>query len=119
MATFSERIKELRKSRHFSQRELAEKLGMSKSSIAMYESGKRKPDFVALETIADYFNVDMDYLTGRKDTTHRYVETAPCKQPDYTIHVKSSDKDVVELIMELDDDKKDTIARLARYLKGE
>lgn len=31
----------------------------------MYESGAREPDFETLELIADFFNVDIDYLLGR------------------------------------------------------
>ena len=81
MATFKERIKELRKGRHLSQRELAGALHLSSSSVAMYETGKRQPDFESLERIADYFNVDMDYLLGRKDTTHKIVEVRPDGQP--------------------------------------
>jgi len=33
----------------------------------MYERGEREPDFETLEAIADYFNVDMNYLTGWED----------------------------------------------------
>ena len=36
----------------------------------MYEAGKREPDFETLEVIADYFNVSMDTLTGRKQVEH-------------------------------------------------
>lgn len=36
----------------------------------MYENGDREPDFETLEVIADFFNVDMDYLMGRSDKTH-------------------------------------------------
>lgn len=77
MATFNERFKELRKNKGLSQRELAIALHMSNSTIAMYETGKRQPDFEALEQIADFFNVDMDYLLGRKDTTHKIIEVHP------------------------------------------
>jgi transcriptional regulator with XRE-family HTH domain len=47
----------------------------------MYESGQRQPDFETLEKIADFFNVDADFLLGRKDTTMRYVEVRPDGQP--------------------------------------
>lgn len=77
MATFSDRFRELRKEKGLSQRELANVLHMSNSAVAMYETGKRQPDLEALEKIADYFNVDMDYLLGRKDTTMRYIEVRP------------------------------------------
>lgn len=77
MTAFNERFRELRKKKGLSQRELANVLHMSNSTVAMYETGKRQPDFESLEKIADFFNVDIDYLLGRKDTTHRIVEVHP------------------------------------------
>ncbi len=41
----------------------------------MYENGKREPDFNTLEVIADYFNVDMNFLLGKPDTSTDW--TAP------------------------------------------
>lgn len=35
----------------------------------MYETGARQPDFETLEAIADFFNVDTDYLLGRTNKT--------------------------------------------------
>ena len=37
----------------------------------MYENGEREPGFELLETIADYFNVDMNYLLGKKDSSQQ------------------------------------------------
>ena len=65
MSKFSERFKELRKSRKLSQQELADFLGISKSSVNMYERGEREPGLETIENIADFFNVDMDYLLGK------------------------------------------------------
>lgn len=64
MSKFSENIKSLRKQRHITQVQLAEKIGVSRSTISMYEMGEREPDFETLEAIADVFNVDMAYLIG-------------------------------------------------------
>lgn len=64
---FSESLKRLRKARHITQERLAIDLGLAKSTISMYENGKREPDFETLESIADYFNVNMDVLTGREE----------------------------------------------------
>ena len=66
---FSTRLKELRVSKDLSQDDLAKTLGLAKSSISMYEKGKRKPSFEVLESLADFFNVDMDYLLGKTDKT--------------------------------------------------
>lgn len=59
---FAKRLKELRASRGLTQDDLARELKLVKSSISMYENGKRKPSFEVLEAIADYFNVNMDTL---------------------------------------------------------
>jgi transcriptional regulator with XRE-family HTH domain len=63
---FSERLKQLRTNKELTQRELAKLLNLSNGSIAMYETGKREPDFNILEKIADFFNVSVDYLLGRE-----------------------------------------------------
>ena len=65
MADFAANLKLLRTNQSLSQSELAEKLGISKSSVSMYEQGKREPDFHVLGMIADFFQVDADYLMGR------------------------------------------------------
>ena len=65
MSNFPNRMRELRSSRHFTQDDLSKRLGISKSTISMYENGNREPDFETLELIADFFNVDMNYLIGK------------------------------------------------------
>ena len=65
MASFKEMLKYLRVRDNLSQAELADKLGVAKSTISMYEVGKREPDFETLEAIADFFNVDMNFLLGK------------------------------------------------------
>lgn len=58
-------LKDLREEKSLSQMQLATKLNLSVSAIGMYESGKRIPRPEILETFADFYNVDMDYLFGR------------------------------------------------------
>lgn len=65
MGNFKDMLKYLRMREHLSQSELAEKLGVSKSTVSMYEVGRREPDFETLEAIADFFNVDMNFLLGK------------------------------------------------------
>ena len=67
MAKFNERLKLLRRESGLSQQDFAKQLGTSKSSVNMYERGEREPGIETLEAIADYFNVDMDYLLGKSD----------------------------------------------------
>lgn len=66
LSGFSVMIKKLRTECHLTQDELASKLGLTRSTIGMYETGKREPDFETLEAIADFFNVNFNYLLGRE-----------------------------------------------------
>lgn len=73
MSGFSEMLAYLRKREGLSQQELADKLGVTRSRIGMYETAKREPDFESLEAIADFFNVDMDYLLGKSDVPNKFT----------------------------------------------
>lgn len=70
--SFSDRLKELRKSNGKTQKELAEYLGISERGYQNYEMGKREPNLEILSKLADYFNVSTDYLLGRSDDPNRY-----------------------------------------------
>ena len=58
MPKFNERLKLLRQETGLSQQDFAKQVGLSKSSVNMYERGEREPGLETLEAIADYFNVD-------------------------------------------------------------
>lgn len=70
MGRFQNVFKSLRIRENLTQEELADKLGVSRSTIGMYEAGRREPSFEDSETIADFFNVDMNYLTGKFDKNY-------------------------------------------------
>lgn len=74
MGKFQNILKSLRSSHGLTQEELSKNLKISRSTIGMYESGARQPDFETLELIADYFNVGTDYLLGRTNKT-TYIPT--------------------------------------------
>ena len=75
MAAFKDMLKYLRNREGLSQAELASKLGLGTSTISMYEVGKREPDFETLESIADFFNVDMNFLLGKNDSENKILLT--------------------------------------------
>lgn len=64
------RITALRKQEGLTQTQLAQKLGLTRSSLSLYELGKREPDLSTLVKIAYYFNVNTDYLLGISDSIH-------------------------------------------------
>lgn len=73
--TTGERIRELRESRHLTQMDLANKCGVSKTTISMWESGSRMPSRLSMEALCDIFNVQMDYLRCRSDISMRYLDS--------------------------------------------
>ena len=75
MGNFQNIFRQLRIASGLTQNEMAEKIGISRSTIGMYETGAREPDFETLEKIADFFNVDTDYLLGRSNKTTILPET--------------------------------------------
>ena len=67
MFQFPSRLKEIRVARGKKQREVAEYLGIKPRSYQAYEGGTREPSMTALIALADYFDVSLDWLTGRSD----------------------------------------------------
>lgn len=67
MTEFKDMLKLYRNQKGLSQSELAKILGLSPSTISMYEVGKREPDFETEEKIADYFNVSLTSLRGKSE----------------------------------------------------
>lgn len=61
---FPTRLKELREEKNLNKRELGELLNISASTVSMYENGNRVPRVEVLKSLADFFNVDTDYLLG-------------------------------------------------------
>jgi len=76
MTDFAERLRELRISKDLYQRELAEKLNVSRVTITHYETGERFPDPNMLKKIADFFGVTTDYLLGRSGNTKKPLSIA-------------------------------------------
>lgn len=69
---FKKRLKLLRNEMDLTQEQLSEKLNIARTTVSAYETGNREPDFETLELIADFFNVDIDYLLGKTDIRRLY-----------------------------------------------
>ena len=88
---FAQRLTYLRKMAGLTQQEFADKLNLTRSAVAMYEAGKREPKFELLEMLADFFNVDMDFLLGKQDTPTEFF--TPDEQALIKKYRSLSDKD--------------------------
>lgn len=63
-ALFPTQLRELRKGKGVSQEQLSKDIGVSKSTIGLYETGDTLPDAKTLRDLAVYFGVSADYLLG-------------------------------------------------------
>ena len=61
-------LRELRKIKGVTQKDVADTIGVSQVAYSYYELGKREPPFETLTALADYFGVSVDVLLGRSNT---------------------------------------------------
>ena len=66
------RLKQIRKAKGISQLKLAMDLNTNLNTISRYETGEREPGIRELISLADYFNVSVDYLLERTDNPKLY-----------------------------------------------
>jgi transcriptional regulator with XRE-family HTH domain len=67
MMNFAEHIRNIRKSKNLTQKEVAEGIGVDECVYQRYENGKAKPSFDNIIALSDFFEISADYLLGRKE----------------------------------------------------
>lgn len=72
MTDFGTHLKEIRKEKKITQKQLAQDINSTERGIQSYELNEKKPSFETLIALADYFNVSLDYLVGRSDDPTRH-----------------------------------------------
>ena len=65
--TCYQRIRDLREDHDLSQEEVANILGIKQTQYSRYELGKNKMTVERYMTLAKFYNVSLDYLTGITD----------------------------------------------------
>lgn len=75
------KLRELRKHKKMSMKELGAIFGLSESTISLYETGGRRVDTDMLQKFADFFGVSVDYLLGRDDDPRPHTEKKGVKIP--------------------------------------
>ena len=61
---FNENLRYAREQKGLSQKDVAEKIGVAKSTYSLYESGNREPNVQTIKKISDVLNVSADDLLG-------------------------------------------------------
>lgn len=69
------KLRELRKEKGISMKAFGKDLGFAESTVSLYETGKREPDFETLKKFAEYYDVTTDYILGVDDSKHPKTET--------------------------------------------
>lgn len=103
-------LKQLRKAKRLTQKELADYLHVSKSAVSQYERGLIHPHRDILEELAKLFSVSMDYLNGispfqsiEAQMNERYTEDiAVC--------------DVMKMVLEIDHTHRSTITDVLKAI---
>lgn len=65
------RLKELRQEKNLTLKQMAEQLGMVQRNYQRYETGEVDPPLSKAISLADFFDVSLDYLVGRSDRRER------------------------------------------------
>ena len=118
MVLFSKRLKELRKDNNLTQKELGQKLNLTKSTICSYEKGTRMAPIETLIDLATFFKVDLDYLIG----TENYIVSD--NDEEYGIRMSNEEINLIkelrkyqELYKNMIDDPKRTIELIEKKIR--
>ncbi|WP_332102991.1 helix-turn-helix transcriptional regulator [Sporolactobacillus terrae] len=86
-----DRLSKLRTEKRLRQEDLAKKIGIARTTYAMYEQGKRNPDYETLQKLADFFGVTRAYLLGDSDNPTEEIDEEMKKlleDPDFMVAYK-------------------------------
>lgn len=123
MSKFSNRLKALRAESGLSQAEFAKSVGCTKSSINMYERGKREPGLEKLEAFADFLNVDLDFLLGKceyrnktawlRSTQSEKHDTPSLTEPHDVHHMDDLAVEFMEIYLKLSPEQRTIVYNFA------
>ena len=90
------RIRDLRKQRNITMKQLGNIVGLAESTISQYETGKRQPDYETLLKLGEYFEVSVGYLLG--------AEQNKKPTPDNEDGLNEEKRKFIEKVSQMDDD---------------
>ena len=111
---FPERLKQLRKEKGLSQITLAKELGVSGGTVAMWETGKRKPQFEMFDKLCTFFDRSMDYILGASDDDRSFTLINEEVQQLGDWQVEEQYEDMLRKYTLLDDYGKDAVDAVLR-----
>jgi len=100
------RLKELRTDRKLLQKDVADFLGVERTTYVKYESGVSEPSINTLTRLAEYFGVSVDYILGQSETK----KSPSVSDEDIKVALFGGEKDVPDEVW-------DEVKRFAQYAK--
>ena len=107
-------LKQLRKEKGLSQIMLAKELGVSGGTVAMWETGKRKPQFEMFDKLCTFFDRSMDYILGASDDGRSFTLINEEVQQLGDWQVEEQYEDMLRKYTLLDDYGKDAVDAVLR-----
>lgn len=84
---FGMRLKELRKRRNLSQKEVATKLSCHTNTVRHYEDNTQSPSLENLVALAILYNSSVDYILGLTDRTNVFIDDLSEKQQTFILNM--------------------------------
>ena len=124
---FSNRLRMLRKASNMTQKQVAQKLSIDRSTYAYYEIDKTKPDYDTLLHISRIFDVSVDFLLGREQEEpgaplvfHDDYLPATGDMPSYVSSLSPEEQTFLSIYRQLDAMQRGAVLQFAlehRYRK--
>lgn len=102
------KIKEIRKAKGLSQRDIEKGISYSQSQIAKWEKNINEPSLTALIELADFFNCSIDYIAGRESEDGIIVVSGN--------ELSKDEEQLLDITRQLPPKEKDMVYRLAETL---
>ena len=114
----NERLRELRKSMNLTQQEFADKIGITRNTLASYETGKSNPGDAAVSLICSKLNVDETWLrTGEGEMFRKRTDNEVLTEFAADLVFEADDsfkKAIITTFAKMDDETWDLFEKWAR-----
>ncbi|MFW6027137.1 MAG: helix-turn-helix domain-containing protein [Candidatus Woesearchaeota archaeon] len=125
--SLTERLRKLRSEKNILQKDLANFLDVSTSTVGKYESGIREPNLDKLKKIANFYNVSLDYLVGRSEKKLSYSKSWYSEEFYQFLKsernlstedmIRMQEDQLIDFICKSFNDKKPTVSKLKKKIQ--
>lgn len=101
----AQRIKDLRLSKHLTQKELAQLLNVKPTTVSGWELGRNEPSIDTLKDLARIFGVSVDYMAGATESLDEDKKSVDLEKDPVVLSyggrpVSDEDMDIIKAILE-------------------